>query len=131
MRIHTHTHTHIGGKRKETDYGGTGEGVTNHAASEPFGMFCHHMVTKRAGMTKHAGNASTDMFCHLGHFGDKTCHSDKTCCNNPPSPPIYTTHTPLASIVYIYIYIYICKLLLTTHFIDQGDDSLYNLYNQL
>ena len=64
-----HAHTLEG--RGKTDYRGTGEGVTNHAAIEPFGMFCHHMVTK------HAGNASTDMFCHLDHLGDKTC------CNNP------------------------------------------------
>ena len=28
------------------------------AASGPFGTFCHHAVTKRAGMTKRAGSPS-------------------------------------------------------------------------
>ena len=33
------------------------EGVTKHAASGPFGTFCHHVVTKCAGVTKRAGSA--------------------------------------------------------------------------
>ena len=46
---HTHTHTHRG-KRKDQWFG-TGEGVTNRQASEPFGTLCHHVVTKRVGST--------------------------------------------------------------------------------
>ena len=38
-------HTHTG----KTDYSVAGEGVTKRAASGPFGTFCHHVVTKRAG----------------------------------------------------------------------------------
>ena len=55
-RAHTHTHTHrVKGK---TDYSVAGEGVTNRAASGPFGTFCHHVVRKRAGVTKREGSAS-------------------------------------------------------------------------
>ena len=32
--------------------------MTKRAASGPFGTFCHHVVTKRAGETKRAGSAS-------------------------------------------------------------------------
>ena len=39
-------------------YSVAGEGVTKRAASGPFGTYCHHLVTKRAGLTKRAGCAS-------------------------------------------------------------------------
>ena len=41
-----------------TGYSVAGEGVTKRAASGPFGTFCHHVVTQRAGGTKRAGSAS-------------------------------------------------------------------------
>ena len=50
----THTHTHTG----KTDYSVAGEGETKRAASGPFGTFCHHVVTKRAGVTERVGCAS-------------------------------------------------------------------------
>ena len=57
------------------DYSGTGEGATKHAASEPFGMFRHHMVTK------------LDTFCHPGvvassYFNDVETHwFAADCCD--------------------------------------------------
>jgi len=58
-QIHTcaHAHTQSQGRGK-TDYSFAGEGVTKYAASGTFGMFCHHVVTKRAGVTKCTGSAS-------------------------------------------------------------------------
>lgn len=57
-----------------TDYSVAGEGVTNHAASEPFGMICHHLREK-----KHGGSASNlTLLCHLN---EKTCQYDKMCLN--------------------------------------------------
>ena len=53
---HMHIHTHRA--KGKTDYSVAGEGVTKRAASGPFGMICHHVVTKRAGVKKRAGCAS-------------------------------------------------------------------------
>ena len=55
---HTHTHTHTQRGKGKTDYSVAGEGVTKRAASGPFGTFCHHVVTKRAGVTKRAATHS-------------------------------------------------------------------------
>ena len=46
---HKHAHTHIHNEERKTCYSVAGEGVTKRAASGPFGTFCHHIVTKRAG----------------------------------------------------------------------------------
>ena len=53
-----HTQTHTQQEEKKTGYSVAGEGMTEHAASGPFGTFCHHVVTKHAGVTKCAGCAS-------------------------------------------------------------------------
>ena len=63
-RTNTHTHTHTQNKNRgkgKTDYSGTGEKVTNRAASEPFGTICHHVVRKRAGVTKRAATAHSSL----------------------------------------------------------------------
>ena len=49
MRARAHTHTHTQRGKEKIDYSVTGKGVTKRAASGPFGTFCHHVVTKRAG----------------------------------------------------------------------------------
>ena len=62
---HTHTHTHKKRGKENTGYSVAGKGLTKRAASGPFGTFCHHVVTERAGVTKRAGCAP--------NFTDKTC----------------------------------------------------------
>ena len=57
-RTHAHTHTQRG--KEKTAYSVAGEGMIKRAASGPFGTFCHHVVTKRAGVTK---RAATNVFC--------------------------------------------------------------------
>ena len=58
-RTHINTHTDTYQGKGKTDYIVAGEGrVTKRAASGPFGTFCHHVVTKRAGVTKRACSAS-------------------------------------------------------------------------
>lgn len=60
IRTYTYVHTHMCTSRDEERhvncYSGTGKGVINCAVSEPFGMFCHHVVTKCTWVTKYAGS---------------------------------------------------------------------------
>ena len=77
MRTHTNTHR---GKGK-TKFSVAGEGVTKRAESGPFGTFCHHVVTKRAGVTKHAGSNKTCFVTLVTKCAGvtKRAYSDKTC----------------------------------------------------
>ena len=99
---HTHAHTHAHSlthfeERGKTDYSGAGEGVTNRAASEPLGTFCHEraafasnltrfvtMVTKRARVTKRAATRLPNSLTQVWFYGTLLvrwdCYRVFCCC---------------------------------------------------